>query len=76
MGTDRISDLTVDEFRTLIRETVREVLEELVETDDPDDELEFKPEVADYLKEALRERKRGTPLQDVIHKIGLDETKR
>jgi hypothetical protein len=74
MSTNRISDLTVDEFRTLIRETVREVLEELVEIDDPDDGLEFRPEVAEYLKEALRERKPGTPLEDVMRDLHLDES--
>jgi hypothetical protein len=69
MAANRVADLTIEEFRALIRETVEEVLVDLMEDYDPDEGLEFRPEVADYLRTALKERKRGTPLRDVIKEL-------
>ncbi len=76
MNTNRVADLTVDEFRALIRSTVREVLEEMIEDDDPDEGLQFRPEVADYLRSALLNPKRGTPLADVIREYEQDVSQR
>jgi hypothetical protein len=74
----KVSELTVDELRllireeleSLVRETVREVLSEL--TDDPDAGLTFKPEIAARLQAYLDERPAGLPLDDVLDQLGLD----
>ncbi len=73
MNSNRVADMTIDELRALIRETVRDVIEEMTD-DDPDVGLEFKPEVAERLQIALQEKRRGTPLADVIHELGLNHT--
>ncbi len=69
MAANRVADLTIDEFRALIRETVEEVMADLMDDYDPDEDLKFRPEVAEYLRNALKERKRGTPLKDVIEEL-------
>jgi len=76
MDTNRVADLTIEEFRALIRSTVREVLEEMIDDDDPDERLEFRPKVADYLRSALQNPKRGTPLADVIRQYEQDASQR
>lgn len=82
MSTNRVTDLTVDELRTLIREemrvlvreAVREALSEFAEgDDDPDAGLEVKPEIAERLRAFLRERPQGQPLDDVVRELGLDD---
>lgn len=40
---------------------------------DPDEGLEFKPEVIEYLQKALKERKRGIPLDEIVRELGLDD---
>ncbi|MHB8628304.1 MAG: hypothetical protein ACYDBJ_16810 [Aggregatilineales bacterium] len=73
MDTQRIADLTISDFKTLIRETLYEVLNEINwDNFDPDEGLEFKPEVAEYLREGLRTNRRGTPSADVIRELGLE----
>jgi len=47
----RIADLTVDELRLLIRETVAQALSDLIR--DPDDGLEIREELRRELMEAL-----------------------
>ncbi len=73
MNANRVADMTVDELRALIRETVRDVIEEMTDVD-PDSGLELRPEIAEQLQTALREKRRGTPLADMIHELGLDNT--
>ncbi len=77
MSQSRIGDLTVEELRTLIRETVRETIKEwlceVVDANDPDAELEFRPAVAERLRRALKEDiQQGSTLEDVASELGLD----
>lgn len=73
MAAERVVDLTIDEFKVLIRQTVYEVLNEFYDDDDPDAGLEFKPEVAAYLREAMIADRRGIPSEEVIRELGLEE---
>ncbi len=82
MSTSRVTDLTVDqlralireEMRDLVREAVREVLTELTEgDDDPDAGLSLKPEIAERLDSYLKERPQGRPLDDIARELGLDD---
>ncbi len=78
MSTSRVTDLTVDQLRALIREEmrdlVREVLTELTEgDDDPDAGLSLKPEIAERLDSYLKERPQGRPLDDIARELGLDD---
>jgi len=53
----RIADLTLEEFRKLIRDTVREVLREFTEDDSGAvSNVEFRAEVTEYLRKALKEQ--------------------
>jgi hypothetical protein len=68
-----ISDLTVDEFRMLVREVVAEALAELFT--DPDEGLELREEFEAELKLSAERRLVGKeetePLADVLHELGL-----
>jgi len=64
--------LDMDELRSLVREMVLEILAELAADTDPDAGLEFKPEIADYLRSYMKDRPDGVPIEDVIRELGLD----
>ncbi len=69
----QVKDMTVDELKTLIRQTVAETLEEFI--DDPDSGLELKKEVRKQLIESLKETEvgiPGIPVEEVVQKLGLD----
>lgn len=69
----QVKDLTTDELKALIRETVVEVLEEFL--DDPDEGKEIRPEVKQQLIESLKRTQageRGIPISEVAYKLGLD----
>jgi hypothetical protein len=77
MDKSPVVDLTVDEFRALIKETVRETIKEwlceTVDPNDPDAGLEFRPEVAARLQAALKEDiGQGRTLDEVAQELGLD----
>ena len=65
---------TVDmnSLRNLVREVVYEVLTEIADDVDPDAGLEFKPDVAEYLKNYIEERPEGLSIEDVIQELDLD----
>ena len=68
-----VKDLTIDEFKTLIEETVEQKLLELVS--DPDQGLELKKEVIARLKRSTAREQRGTkaiPARQVAKKLGLE----
>ncbi|UBF25005.1 hypothetical protein K9N68_25705 [Kovacikia minuta CCNUW1] len=68
----QVKDLTTEELKTLIRETVLETLEEFL--DDPDEGKEIRPEIKQQLIESLqrtRSGERGIPAEDVARKLGL-----
>ncbi len=75
MAAQTVADLTIAEFRELIRETVAEVIAELV--GDPDEGLEMSDWAAARLeaareKQAAGERK-TVPLSEVARQHGLLE---
>lgn len=68
-----VKDLTVDELKVLIRETVEAVLDEYLP--DPDQGRTLRPEVEQQLRESLertRAGERGIPMEEVLKKLGLD----
>ncbi|NEP63195.1 MAG: hypothetical protein F6K31_40865 [Symploca sp. SIO2G7] len=69
----QVKDMTVEELKALIRQTVAETLGEFI--DDPDSGLELKEEVRQQLIDSLKETEagiRGVPAQEVARKLGLD----
>ncbi len=76
----RIADLTVGEFEALMDRMMQrmfEKIEDLIfdleqQLPDPDEGLEFKPAVAERLREALHAPERGIPIEDVVRELGLD----
>jgi hypothetical protein len=68
----QVKDLTIDELKTLIRETVTEALEELLL--DPDEGTTVKEEFKRELLETRKHREagvRGIPAEEVMQKLGL-----
>ncbi len=69
----KVQDMTVEEFKALIQETLEEKLEELL--GDPDEGLELRPEVRERLKRSLAAVKRGEqgiPIEKVAEDLGLE----
>jgi ribosome maturation protein Sdo1 len=71
MAHTSISDLTIDDLRKLIRETVIQTLFEILS--DPDEGLELKDEFKLELQRALATDEVGQtiPAQDVANRLGL-----
>ncbi|MUG94087.1 hypothetical protein F7734_17495 [Scytonema sp. UIC 10036] len=68
----QVKDLTTDELKTLIRETVLEVLEDFLP--DPDAGMTIKEEFKQELVEIQRRRKSGTrgiSAQEAASRLGL-----
>ena len=68
----QVQEMTIDQLKGLIRETVEEKLEEML--GDPDWGLELKDAVRERLKRSLEETERGVsgiPVDDVVKKTGL-----
>ncbi len=73
MTSQKVSDLTITEFRELIRETLMETLAEL--TDDPDAGLELRGEFVAEVQRRMGAVKAGEPtipIEEVARKHGLD----
>ena len=51
----KVGNLTIKQFKSLLRDTIREELFD----NDPDEGLELRDEVKNLLKESIRERQRG-----------------
>jgi hypothetical protein len=69
----QIKDLTTEDLKTLIRETVQEVLHDYL--DDPDAGLSLRPAVKAQLEAAQVRRasgQRGIPAAAVAKQFGLD----
>lgn len=62
----KITDMTVGELKSLIRDTVLELL-------DPDYGLELRTEFEEELRESLKQKERGEgiPLEEVKTQLGL-----
>ncbi len=69
----KVSDLTVDELRGIVQETVREALLEVL---DPDRGLEVREELVEELRESAERVKKGEePLvsaEEVARRLGLE----
>jgi len=64
----KVSDLTIDELKKLIREAVDEKFKEFLF--DPDDGLELRDEVEQRLKASLASKERIS-LEEVKKRVGL-----
>jgi siroheme synthase (precorrin-2 oxidase/ferrochelatase) len=70
----QIKDLTVEEFQTLIRETVEDVLQEMLL--DPDEGKQVRESVRQqllYMKERRQTAKQTISSKEVIQELGLLE---
>lgn len=68
----QVKDLTTDELKALIRETVAEILEEFL--DDPDAGKDIQPELKQQLLESRDRRANGArriPAEEVAQRFGL-----
>ena len=72
MADLKVSDLTVQEFKELVREIVIQTLLEIL--GDPDEGLELRDDFAAELQGSLARGKAGgktTPVQEVAKRLGL-----
>ena len=72
MTPSKVADLTIDEFRDLVRAVVIQTLSEMV--DDPDEGLELRDDFAEQLQGSLAAVETGgetTSAQKVAEKLGL-----
>jgi ribosomal protein L29 len=73
----RVADMTVDDLQDLLRGTLRELVEEIIEEKvgllrDPDEGLELREEVAQSLRDYLSTERRGDDADEVFRSLGLD----
>lgn len=73
MTYSTLADLTIDEFKNLIKEIVTQTILEIF--DDPDEGLELREEIKDRLHRALADAQtttKTTSAQEVAAKLGLE----
>jgi len=73
MAYSNVADLTVDEFRSLIKEVVTQTILEIF--GDPDEGLELREEIKERLRRSLAQTQANgetQPAQDVAAKLGLE----
>lgn len=71
----QVKDMTVNELKVLIRETLEEVLEEFFS--DADEGEEVREEVKQQLLESKKRRQagvRGIPAEEVYKKLGISHS--
>ncbi len=71
--TTRVTDMSVDELKFLIQETVTQAFTELFH--DPDKGLELREDMREALQVSLKAVKSGketTPAEDVATRLGLN----
>jgi hypothetical protein len=69
----QVKDLTIEELKLLIQETVAETIQSLLT--DPDEGKQLKPEVKQQLLNSLQRTQageRGIPAEEVAKKLGLN----
>jgi hypothetical protein len=69
----KVKELTVEEFKKLVQDTIEEKLQELI--GDPDAGLELREEVKKRLRNSLAARRRGEKgisIEEVARRLGLD----
>ena len=68
----QVKDLTIDELKLLIQETVAETIQALLF--DPDEGKQIKPEVQQQLLKSLERTQageRGIPAEEIVKQLGL-----
>jgi len=65
----KVSDLSVEELKDLIKQTVQETIDDML--GDPDEGLELRKEFVAQLKKSLESDEKMIPLEEVVKKIGL-----
>lgn len=73
MAYSNVADLTVEEFRSLIKEVVTQTILEIF--GDPDEGLELREEIKERLHRSLAQTQANgetRPVQDVAAKLGLE----
>jgi hypothetical protein len=73
MAYSSVADLTIDEFKDLIKEVVTQTILEIF--GDPDDGLELRDEIQERLRRSLAATPVGgetRPAQEVVAKLGLE----
>ena len=66
----KVKELTVEQLKTLIEDTVEERLQEYL--GDPDEGLEIKEEVIQRLKAHKESRKPRIPMEQIAKKHGIE----
>ncbi len=72
MAQTRVADLTIDELRELVRETVIQTLQDMLA--DPDEGLELRDDFAAELERSLAAmvaKGKTVPVQEVAARLGL-----
>jgi len=70
---NKVSDLTVDEFRSLVRDIVRETINEMLS--DPDEGLALQDGLEGALRHSIKTVNDGAPTydaSDAAKKLGID----
>ncbi len=73
MAYSNVADLTVDEFRNLIKEVVTQTILEIF--GDPDEGLELREEIKERLHRSLAKTEATSetrPAEDVAAKLGIE----
>ena len=73
MAPTKVAELTVEEFKTLIKEVVRQTLYETLE--DSDEGLDLRPEMQEQIQQSLEYTESGgatSTVDDVAARLGLD----
>ncbi|MHC5732633.1 MAG: hypothetical protein ACYTXY_53025, partial [Nostoc sp.] len=68
----QVKDMTIEELKLLIQETVAETIQSLMV--DPDEGKQIKPEVKQQLLDSLQRTQsgeRGIPAEEVVKNLGL-----
>ncbi len=73
MTVQTVSDLSIDEFKSLIKKTIIETLAEMMV--DPDQNLELNPVIVQQLKESADALENGietTSADELVAELGLE----
>ena len=76
ISTNKIKDLTIDEFKNIIRETVLETLEDYIDNDDIDRHLTVKKDIEQQLlaiKKRRKTQKTSISAQEVYDRLGIEK---
>ena len=66
----KIKELTIEQFKALIEETIEAKLKEIF--GDPDEGLEAREEIIEKLKAQRNSRKKRTPMDEIIKELGIE----